>query len=144
MTAAFFLVEPGELGQRPGDTVVISGPEGRHAATVRRLSIGEQILVGDGRGRVVEGVVSAVLGPDRVDVEVTSYAEYAPPAPRVVVVQALAKGDRGERAGDDPQAAARDDEECLPRHERSLPRGAGRRQCGPERAVRAALWGTGR
>ena len=96
MTAPFFLVAPEALTTKVGRTVVVDGTEGRHAATVKRLERGEQVLVGDGQGRVVEGRVSAVVGKDRIDVEVTAYAEHPVPSPRVVVVQALAKGERGE------------------------------------------------
>ena len=98
MTAPFFLVEPASLAAGVGSIVTIDGPEGRHAASVRRLAVGERVLVGDGHGRVVDGAVSAVLGKDRVDVEVSSYVEHTPPAPRIVVVQALAKGDRSDLA----------------------------------------------
>lgn len=98
MTAPFFLVEPSSLPSAVGSVVVIDGAEGRHAATVRRLEAGEVVRVGDGAGRVVEGPVLAVVGKDRVDVEVASYAEHAPPSPRVVLVQALAKGDRSDLA----------------------------------------------
>ena len=98
MTAPFFLVEPASLATGAGSIVTIDGPEGRHAASVRRLAVGERVLVGDGHGRVVDGAVSAVLGKDRVDVEVSSYVEHTPPAPRIVVVQALAKGDRSDLA----------------------------------------------
>jgi 16S rRNA (uracil1498-N3)-methyltransferase len=96
MTAALFLVEPGALRRESGEVVVIEGAEGRHAATVRRLAVGEPLLVGDGAGGVVDGVVSSVEGKDRVLVVVGSFIQHAPPSPRVVVVQALAKGERGE------------------------------------------------
>jgi len=96
VTAPFFLVEPDALTHKVGRTVVVDGAEGRHAATVKRLERGEQVLVGDGRGRVVEGHVSKVHGKDRIDVEVTAYVEHPAPSPRLVVVQALAKGERGE------------------------------------------------
>ena len=62
MTAPFFLVAPEALSVVVGATVVVDGPEGRHAATVKRLGRGEPVLVGDGCGRVVEGRVSAVVG----------------------------------------------------------------------------------
>lgn len=96
MTAPFFLVPPGALTPMIGGLVTVDGTEGRHAATVKRLEVGEPILVGDGAGHVVEGTVAEVVGKDRVDVRVTSYDEHPPPSPRVVVVQALAKGERGE------------------------------------------------
>ena len=98
MTAPFFLVAPGALAPMIGGLVTIEGSEGRHAATVKRLEVGEPVLVGDGAGHVVEGTVAAVVGKDRLDVRVTSYDEHPAPSPRVVVVQALAKGERGELA----------------------------------------------
>jgi 16S rRNA (uracil1498-N3)-methyltransferase len=98
MTAAFFLVDPAALITHVGGTVVVGGPEGRHAATVKRIGVGEPVLVGDGAGRVVEGYVAAVVGRDVVEVEVTAYVDHPVPVPRVVVVQALPKGERGELA----------------------------------------------
>lgn len=97
MTAPFFLVAAGALADvAVGGVVVVDGAEGRHAATVKRLGVGEPVLVGDGLGRVVEGAVAAVVGRDRIDVSVTAYTLVAAPTPRVVVVQALAKGERGD------------------------------------------------
>jgi 16S rRNA (uracil1498-N3)-methyltransferase len=96
MTAPFFLVDPDALRTVEGDIVSITGADGRHAATVKRLAVGEPVLVGDGRGSVVDGVVAAVVGRDQVDVRVASYAEMPVPAPRLVVVQALAKGERSD------------------------------------------------
>ena len=37
-----------------GDSLVLDGPEGRHAATVRRLRAGEDVLLGDGRGQLAQ------------------------------------------------------------------------------------------
>ena len=80
-----------------GDTVVLDGSEGHHAAAVRRLAIGEQVCVVDGCGLRVEGdVVDVSRGA--VTVAVRTRIEDPPPQPRLVVVQAIAKGDRGERA----------------------------------------------
>ncbi len=91
-----FLVEPGEI-TRPGDRVVLTGPEGRHAAVVRRLRVGERADLSDGAGTLASGVVSSVE-PDAVSVSLRSVLPVPPPAPRITVVQALAKGDRGELA----------------------------------------------
>ncbi|MFN8169960.1 MAG: 16S rRNA (uracil(1498)-N(3))-methyltransferase [Candidatus Nanopelagicales bacterium] len=96
MTAPFFLVPLDDLRTHVGDVVSITGPDGRHAATVKRLAVGEDVLVGDGAGHVVEGTVAEVVGRDRVDVRVTAYAEVPAPSPRLVVVQALAKGERSD------------------------------------------------
>jgi 16S rRNA (uracil1498-N3)-methyltransferase len=96
MTAAFFLVDTSALATQAGAVVVVDGAEGRHAVTVKRLAVGEQVLVGDGAGRVVAGAVSGTSGRDRLEVTVSSYVEHPAPSPRVIVVQALAKGERSE------------------------------------------------
>ena len=80
-----------------GDVVVLTGPEAHHAAAVRRVRVDEAVTIGDGRGIWLEGVVTAVA-PKQVDVLVTARAEVSAPTPRIVLVQALAKGDRDELA----------------------------------------------
>lgn len=81
----------------PGASLVLDGPEGRHAATVRRLRPGETVQVGDGRGALACAAVRQV-GRDRVELEIVSRADVPPPGLRVVLAQALVKGDRGELA----------------------------------------------
>ena len=78
-------------------TVLLDGPEGRHAAVVRRLRVGERVQLTDGAGRAVRGPVVAV-GKQSITVEVASVITEEAPAVRFVVAQALAKGDRGELA----------------------------------------------
>jgi 16S rRNA (uracil1498-N3)-methyltransferase len=80
-----------------GDTVVLDGSEGRHAAVVRRVQVGEAVRVVDGEGFRIDGAVTEVRR-DQVVVAVNARANEPAPQPRLVVVQALAKGDRGERA----------------------------------------------
>ncbi|WP_019633933.1 16S rRNA (uracil(1498)-N(3))-methyltransferase [Actinomadura atramentaria] len=94
MTAPVFIAEPGTLA---ADRVVLDGAEGRHAATVRRLRPGERVDLTDGAGLLAEGVVADA---DRATLTVEVRARRAVPAPtpRLVVVQALPKGDRGELA----------------------------------------------
>ncbi|MEV8396592.1 16S rRNA (uracil(1498)-N(3))-methyltransferase [Streptomyces niveus] len=94
MTAPVFVVDA-TVGLRPG-TVTLEGPEGRHAVSVRRLRVGEEVVLTDGAGTGANGRVAAVHGKDRLDVEVTGVRTEAEPAPRITVVQALPKGDRGE------------------------------------------------
>lgn len=93
MTPPLFLLDPVPAGP----TAVLDGPEGWHAATVRRLRPGETVLLGDGRGGVARAVVDGV-GRDRVDLTITAREAVPPPSPRVVLAQALLKGDRGELA----------------------------------------------
>lgn len=97
MTAPVFLVESLE-GVAPGASVTLDGPEGRHAVSVRRLQPGEQIVLTDGLGRGAAGSVVSTEGKDRLVVEVRECPEEPEPAPRITVVQALPKGDRGELA----------------------------------------------
>ena len=80
-----------------GATVLLDGPEGRHAAVVRRLRVGEQVQLSDGAGRGIVGPVVS-LGKQSITVEVASQLIEEPAALRLVVAQALAKGDRGELA----------------------------------------------
>jgi 16S rRNA (uracil1498-N3)-methyltransferase len=93
MSAALFLVD----ALPAGESYTLTGPEGHHAATVQRLRPGEELLLGDGRGGTATAVVEAV-GRGTVDVRVKSRSYAEPPDPRLVVVQGIAKGDRGELA----------------------------------------------
>jgi 16S rRNA (uracil1498-N3)-methyltransferase len=77
--------------------VVLDGAEGRHAATVRRLRPGERVDLTDGAGLLAECVVTA-SGRDTLDLDVLVRHRQPAPDPRIVVVQALPKGDRGELA----------------------------------------------
>jgi 16S rRNA (uracil1498-N3)-methyltransferase len=92
MTAAVFLAD-----DVTGERLVLSGPEGHHAARVRRVQVGERVDVVDGRGTRAECVVAAV-GRDTVELTVDRRAVEPLPDLRLVLVQALAKGDRGELA----------------------------------------------
>lgn len=90
MTAPLFLAPTSAL---EADRVVLDGPEGRHAADVRRLTVGEPIDIADGHGLVVHGVVTeAVRG--RLVVDVANREQVPASVPRFVVVQATAKGGR--------------------------------------------------
>ncbi|MEV6207092.1 16S rRNA (uracil(1498)-N(3))-methyltransferase [Kitasatospora sp. NPDC051914] len=99
MTAPVFVVESAVLaGAVAGAVVRLDGPEGRHAVAVKRLEAGEAITLADGLGLGVDGTVTAVHGKDALDVTVDTVREEPEPGPRIVVVQALPKGDRGELA----------------------------------------------
>ncbi len=99
MTSPFFYGSAGDLESvAVGDVLTLSGEEGRHAVTVKRIDVGEQLLVGDGRGVVATATVVAVRGKDRLDAAVLSVTQTPPSATQVTVIQALVKGDRMERA----------------------------------------------
>jgi 16S rRNA (uracil1498-N3)-methyltransferase len=89
-----FLCETGRLA---ADRIVLDGPEGRHAAAVRRLRPGERADLTDGAGLVVECVVASA-GRDSLELDAMTRRREPPAEPRIVVVQALPKGDRGELA----------------------------------------------
>jgi len=82
-----------------GSVVTLDGPEGRHAAVVRRIGLGEVVTVTNGEGRGVRGPVVAVR-KDGLDLEVAELLEAPIPAPRIVCVQALPKNERAEQAVD--------------------------------------------
>ena len=79
------------------DVVVLSGQEGRHAATVRRLRPGERADLTDGDGMIAECEVIAAR-PGLLELTVLRRYQEPPPQPRICVVQAIPKGDRGEQA----------------------------------------------
>lgn len=81
----------------PGATVQVAGDEAHHAVAVRRLGVGERVVLTDGRGRAVSGAVSATA-KKAFDLVVDEVTDSPRPAPTVTVVQALPKGDRGELA----------------------------------------------
>ncbi len=99
MTAALFLAEPAAVrGLQAGATVTLDGAEGRHAVASRRLQPGEALDIGDGRGTLLRCRVARVTGRESLDATVESARCVPAPQPRLVVVQALPKGDRGETA----------------------------------------------
>lgn len=91
----YFVVPSSELARDP---VVVSGAQGRHGAAVRRLRPGEPVVVTDGLGALARGTVAGLAGRDGFAVQVDGRERLPAPVPRVAVVQALPKGDRGERA----------------------------------------------
>ncbi|GAB3727358.1 16S rRNA (uracil(1498)-N(3))-methyltransferase [Amycolatopsis oliviviridis] len=80
--------------------ITLDGEEARHAATVRRLRAGERLVLSDGEGGMARCVVEAVqTGRDAaLTLAIEEHWTEEPPAQRVIVAQALAKGDRGELA----------------------------------------------
>ena len=81
-----------------GTQVTLSGPEGRHAVSVVRVKVGEHIDLSDGDGLLVAGRVVEVRNPDELVIEVVERIIDDVALPRLVVVQAIPKGERGERA----------------------------------------------
>ncbi len=98
MTAPLFHVERGSLQDlAPGAQVSVGGAEARHAVSVRRIAPGEQVIVADGAGQAVLGTVESADAAELV-VRVEARRDEPQPSPRLVLVQALAKGGRDEDA----------------------------------------------
>lgn len=97
MSSLFLRDDLAAVPHAAGDEVELTGDEARHAATVNRMRVGESTSIGDGRGLVVSGMVVAVE-PKRLVVLVDEVRRSDPPAVRLTLVQALAKGDRDELA----------------------------------------------
>jgi 16S rRNA (uracil1498-N3)-methyltransferase len=89
-----FLAGADELA---GDQVVLSGPEGRHAADVRRLTAGERVDLTDGAGQVAECVVTRAQR-GALELAVQGRRTIPPADPALAVVQAMPKGERGQLA----------------------------------------------
>ena len=96
MSLPVFVAE--QIAGRPvGASLVLDGDEGRHAATVRRIRVGEQVVLTDGAGTRATCTVAEV-GKGSLALSVTATEFVARARPAVTVVQAIPKGDRGELA----------------------------------------------
>lgn len=96
MTLPVHLV-PSLVGVTVGSSVEVTGDEAHHAVAVRRLRVGERVVLTDGAGLSVTGEVTST-GKRLFAVTVGSVLTAPAPEPAMVVVQALPKGDRGELA----------------------------------------------
>lgn len=88
---------PSLRGVTAGAEVTVEGDEAHHAVAVRRLRVGEQVVLTDGAGTTARGAVAST-GKRVFAVIVESVRLHEAPEPAVVVVQAIPKGDRGELA----------------------------------------------
>jgi 16S rRNA (uracil1498-N3)-methyltransferase len=99
---------PGQPGSQPpvffadakdlaSDLIVLAGPEGRHAADVRRLTAGERVDLTDGEGQVAECVVTRAQR-GQLELAVRQRRVLPAPDPVLAVAQAIPKGERGQLA----------------------------------------------
>jgi len=96
MTLPVHLV-PSLAGVAAGAEVEVSGDEAHHAVAVRRLRVGESVVLTDGAGTSVTAEVAST-GKRVFAARVTDVTTAPPAEPAFVVVQALPKGERGELA----------------------------------------------
>ncbi len=84
-------------GVTPGSVVEVTGDEAHHAVAVRRLRVGEEVVLTDGLGTSATGAVAST-GKRVFAVTVSTLSADPRPEPAITVVQALPKGERGELA----------------------------------------------
>jgi 16S rRNA (uracil1498-N3)-methyltransferase len=91
--APYFLVD----ALPPPGPFLLDGAEGRHASVVRRMRVGETLVLSDGAGQVAPATVD-VVHRGSVALQVGAPMVVPQPTLRVTVVQALPKGERSELA----------------------------------------------
>ena len=79
-----------------GEVIELTGDEGRHAVSVKRTGVGEQIELVDGHGTRAVITVTGVSGKDRLTGVVDCAANEPASRPTVTVIQALPKAARSE------------------------------------------------
>ena len=79
-----------------GEVIELTGDEGRHAVSVKRTGVGEQIELVDGHGTRAVITVTGVSGKDQLVGVVDCVANEPVPRPTVMVIQALPKAARSE------------------------------------------------
>lgn len=97
MTSPLFFAADLDRLAGAGDTVSLTGAEAHHAIRVMRLAQGQPLSIADGDGFVAHGRVAEIAGA-RLDMIVDGVEAEPPPATHLVLVQALAKGDRDLQA----------------------------------------------
>lgn len=100
MTLPVFLADdvcPALAELTVGDVCTLAGDEGVHAATVRRIGVGRELDLVDGRGLRATCVVEA-SAKKSLDVRVLSLVQEEELVTRLILVQALATGGRDEQA----------------------------------------------
>lgn len=80
-----------------GALASVEGDEGFHAASVRRLRVGERVVLGDGTGTLADCIVDSVQKRG-LQARVEQRRHVAAPVPPVTVVQAIPKAERSELA----------------------------------------------
>lgn len=93
-------IHPDLSAAQAGDAITLSGPEARHAVTVKRMQQGEKLALIDGTGIRLTLTVTETSGKDHLSGIVESVTQIPEPNPRVTVVQAIPKSERAELAVD--------------------------------------------
>jgi 16S rRNA (uracil1498-N3)-methyltransferase len=79
----------------PGATLTLTGDEAHHAATSRRLKVGETLWLFDGRGGLARTTLVHITARGRsLDLRIEERRAEPPPKPAIHLACALPKGDR--------------------------------------------------
>jgi 16S rRNA (uracil1498-N3)-methyltransferase len=91
------LFHVGDVPTKTGSQYTLQGEDGHHAARVLRLSVGEDLILSDGRGTWSK---VRVVGVNKKSVELTVLVSgfQRAPAISITVIQAITKGDRSKEA----------------------------------------------
>lgn len=93
-------IHPDLSAARTGEAFSFTGPEARHAVTVKRMGEGERLELIDGTGIRLTLTITATSGKDSLEGMIESIVTTLEPTPRVTVVQAIPKSERAELAVD--------------------------------------------
>lgn len=94
MSLPVFLADAATLaGAVVGDEIATGGEVAAHAVRVRRMVTGQALQIVDGSGTRVTGELTTA-SPDDATLRVTEVSHEPAPAPQLVLVQALSKGER--------------------------------------------------
>ena len=95
MTDPLFLADFDEAA--PGQRILLTGDEAHHAVAVKRITVGETVMLCNGRGLAVRGPV-VDTGRRELSVQVSEVLASEPRPLTWTLVQALAKGERSDLA----------------------------------------------
>ena len=93
-------IHPDLSAARTGEAFSFSGPEARHAVTVKRMGEGERLELIAGTGIRLTLTITDTSRKDFLEGTVESIVTAPEPTPRVTVVQAIPKSERAELAVD--------------------------------------------
>ncbi|APT85194.1 16S rRNA (uracil(1498)-N(3))-methyltransferase [Corynebacterium aquilae] len=96
MSLPAFILDNARPDYKPGETITLSGAEGRHAVTVKRLTVGERLQLITDCAVVYEATITATAGKDTLQATIDSAQPVTRPTPEVVLIQALPKSERSE------------------------------------------------
>lgn len=77
------------------ESITLSGAEANHIIGARRLHVGEQLILSNGKGKLLHCVLEQADKREKIAIlRVSLMAQVDPPAKTIVLASALAKGDR--------------------------------------------------